>query len=95
MSCDLGVWYSPRSVDAATAGAVYQALAEGGRVPERAAAGNPGVASFPAALRARYPDLDDAPEAGVDASPWASGFEASDRHVLLNLRWPAAEAVAL
>jgi hypothetical protein len=53
------------------------------------------VAGFFDALRARYPDIDTASDAEVDESPWASGFEVSDDHVLLNIRWKAPDDVIM
>lgn len=94
MSFDLGVWHSPRPLEAAEAADVYLALAEG-TDPRTIAAvsASPAVSRFLAALAERYPDLDDLPDDRVDDSPWSSGFEKSDCHVLLSVRWSAPDAV--
>jgi len=94
MSFDLGLWYSPRALGDDQADRVYQALAEGSEVPADAPiAPSPAVAAFLADLGARYPDLDTLADDEVDDSPWASGFESSDRHVLLNIRWHSSDEV--
>src|SRR5688500_2196919 len=94
MSFDLAVWHSTRPMDATTASDVYTALAEGVEPPPSAGvAGSPAVSAFLSALSAEYPDIDALDDAAVDGSPWSNGFEASDRHVLLNIRWSAPDAV--
>ena len=96
MSFDLGVWYSPRSLDATAAGLVYHALAEGVELPGDApVAASPRVPAFITALGHRYPDLDTLDDAEVDRSPWAGGFEVSECHALLSLRWTAPDEVVL
>jgi len=96
MSFDLGVWYSRRPLSNGEAAEIYGALAEGTDLPTDAAVEpSPVVAAFLTALDARYPNLDALPEDQVDESPWASGFESSERHVLLNLRWGASDDVVL
>ena len=91
MSFDLGVWNADRALDAADADTVYQAICEGGEVPELALNPSPRVAAFMSALAARYPDLDSLPDEAVDASPWSSGFEHSQSHAIFNIRWSRAE----
>ena len=97
MSFDLAVWHGTRALSTEEAAGIHEALCEGRALPSAAGVtASPSVDAFLAALHARYPNLDSLPEDAVDASPWASGFEASDHHVLLNFRWGSAsdEAVA-
>jgi hypothetical protein len=94
MSFDLGIWHSTRALDATAASDVYAALAEGAEPPPDAGVvDSRAVAAFLSALNTEYPDIDALDDEAIDDSPWSSGFEASDRHVLLSLRWGAPDAV--
>ena len=96
MSFDLAVWHSTHAPSIEEAGEIYAALCEGEAIPVAAGvSGSSAVAAFLAALDTQFPNLDTLPDELVDDSPWASGFDASDRHVLLNFRWGEASDPAI
>ncbi len=92
MSFDLLVLSGAKQLDADEAREAYERLCEGAdwsAVLEE----DDRVAQFVAALSARWPDIDTLPESEVDASPWSGGLEVSPAHVILTMRFSAADTV--
>jgi hypothetical protein len=92
MSFDLGVLSGVERLDPDQAREAYERLCQGAKWSSVLSADDR-VAKFVAALSARWPDLDTLPESDVDESPWSGGFEVSPAHVLLTMRFSAAESV--
>jgi hypothetical protein len=92
MSFDLGVLSGAKRLDPDQARDAYERLARGAKWSS-VLAPDDRVAKFVAAISARWPDLDTLPESEVDDSPWSGGFEVSPAHVLLTMRFSAADTV--
>jgi hypothetical protein len=92
VSFDLVVLSGAKPLDADGAREAYERLCEGAEW-STVLAEDDRVAQFVAALSAQWPDIDALPESEVDSSPWSSGFEVSPAHVVIAMRFSAADAV--
>jgi hypothetical protein len=92
VSFDLVVLSGAKQLDADGAREAYERLCEGAEW-SAVLAEDDRLAQFVAALSAQWPDIDALPESEVDSSPWSSGFEVSPAHVVIAMRFSAADAV--
>ena len=94
MSCDLGVWFSDKSLTSKQAGEVYVALCEGSLALEGE---SPQVSAFYIELTNKWPEIDTIPEDKIDDHdycPWSCAMERSGMHVLMSCVWSKAKDVA-
>ena len=93
MSCDFGIWWPSKRLDAGAAGRLYAALCEGdttGLEP------SPAIDAFYGELTGIHPELDDVPEEDVDDTdlcPWSIAFDRSPGHLIVCCVWSKAEYV--
>ncbi|MDH6217277.1 hypothetical protein [Streptomyces pseudovenezuelae] len=95
MSFDLAVWYEPGRISASLAAEKYKSLCDS----STSAAGvvvSDAVTAFHRALVVDFPELSDsaADSPRVEASPWTSGLDVSDAHVIMPISWGRADEIA-
>jgi hypothetical protein len=88
MSFDLALWSEPEAISAAEAQAKYDGVTGGDPAPS-----DPPVATFVEQLTARYPQIDDVDEDGLENCPWSCAFDYSDGVCIINMRWSDVDEI--